>query len=289
MTKVALATAEQYVSVDEDLPLLSASLTRLGATGTAVAWDDSTVDWAGFDLVIVRSTWDYPARHPEFLDWAARVTSLTRLMNPLPVLVWNSDKHYLRDLSARGVPVVPTSWIRPGQFQNRLPHTAEDFVVKPAVSAAGRDTARYGPDDDAAIKHIRRLLSGGRTVMLQPYLSSVDDFGEIALIYLAGEYSHSVRKGPLLAPTSSFAAGFYDGPLTQKCEPTARERQVAEHALGVTERLFDTQLLYARVDLLREASFEPVVLELELTEPSLYLRYSETAPRRLAEGILSNA
>jgi hypothetical protein len=167
------------------------------------------VDWGAFDLVVVRSVWDYVPRREQFLAWAERVASVTRLANPVPVLRWSTDKRYLRDLQAAGVPVVPTVFLEPGDPVHVPPTT--DVVVKPAISAGSADTDRYSPDRrDQAATHIRALLDGGRVVMLQPYLGGVDRHGETACVYFGGSYSHAFRKGAILrADGVAFVEGLY--------------------------------------------------------------------------------
>ncbi len=183
---------------DDDLPLLTSALEGLEADVTAVAWDDDTVDWGGVDAAVVRSTWDSVDRPREFLDWARRATAQTLLLNPVAAMAWNLDKTYLRELHDRGVPIVPTTWVTDDA---RWTPPATEFVVKPSVSAGGRETARYQPDDaDQARRHVRRLLAAGHTVMVQPYVASVDEFGEAKLVHVDGALSHTVRVGALLEP-----------------------------------------------------------------------------------------
>ena len=160
-------------------------------------WDDPSVDWSEADLVVIRSTWDYTERREDFLAWAAGIPALA---NPLPVLSWNSDKTYLRELASAGLPVVPTDWAEPGEDVD-LP-AGRDFVVKPAVGAGSMGAGRFSATDPdahaAARRHIARLHELGRTVMVQPYLDGVDQAGETALIYLGGAFSHAIRKAPML-------------------------------------------------------------------------------------------
>ena len=162
-----------------------------------VVWDDPTVNWAGFDLAVIRSCWDYVPRRAEFLAWAQGVP---RLANPPEVLAWNTDKRYLQELAAVGLPVVPTTWVAPGR-----PWTAPargEWVLKPAISLAALDSGRYRFGDPQqrrlAVGHLRRLQAAGRVVMVQPYLHAVDTDGETALVYLGGRFSHAIRKGPVL-------------------------------------------------------------------------------------------
>ena len=108
--RLALVTCATLPDLDPDDRLLLEPLRHLGVDVTAAIWDDPTVDWAGFDLAVIRSTWDYPARRDVFVDWARRVP---RLANPADVIVWNTDKRYLADLAAAGIPIVPTTWLAP--------------------------------------------------------------------------------------------------------------------------------------------------------------------------------
>jgi glutathione synthase/RimK-type ligase-like ATP-grasp enzyme len=282
VTRIALATAAALPKLDEDGPLLLGALAERGLTGEPAVWDDPTVDWASFGLVVVRSTWDYARRRSEFLEWARMVDQVTRLANPLEVLAWNTDKRYLRELASVGLPVVPTTWLEPGD-PTELPSSGE-YVVKPAVSAGARDTNRYRPGDDAAaVAHIERLQREGRTVMVQPYLPGVDTRGETALLHLGGRYSHAVRKGPMLHPGDGPVAGLYREEDIRPRIANGAERSVAERVLAAVPRM--TDLLYARVDLVPGSDGEPVLIEVELTEPSLFLSHAEGAARQLGDAI----
>ncbi len=247
-----------------------------------------------FDLALLRSTWDYFDRLPEFLAWAERASRQTRLLNPLDVIRWNTDKHYLADLAAAGVPVVPTQFVEPDAepleaLQAFLAnHTAAELVVKPAISAGSRDTQRYARDQEfAASNHIARLLEQNRSVMLQPYLRLVDSVGETALIYFNGQFSHTIRKEALLrADELATATPYASGPITaSKADPDQSE--LAERALEAVERLLqlDQPLAYARVDLIRDDDGSPRLLELELTEPSLFFEQAAGSAERFAASL----
>jgi hypothetical protein len=282
---VALVTCSELSDLDPDDQLLLAPLAALGIDATAAVWDDPAVDWAAFDLVIVRNTWDYPLRRDEFVAWARSVPALA---NPADVIAWNTDKRYLRDLAAAGVPVVPTTWVAPGEAWS--PPAEGEFVIKPAVSIGSRDSGRYRlPEQgDLAAAHVARLQAAGRLTMVQPYVSSVDSYGETALIFLGGAYSHAIRKGPMLSGPDPLVQGA-DGPglyveeeITART-PTEAERAVAEATLRALP--FDaSRLLYARVDLLATPD-GPIVIELELTEPSLFVGTAAGAPERFAAAV----
>lgn len=271
MSRVALATCAAWPDLDEDGPSLRSALADEGLDVEVHAWDADGVDWSAFDLVVIRSTWDYWDRLEGYLAWAR---SVPRLANPADVVVWNTDKAYLRELEAAGIPVVPTTWLRPGDCVV-LPATR--FVVKPGVSAGARDTAAYEAADPAARAHVDALLAAGRTVLVQPYVDAVDTAGETSVLVFDGRVSHAARKAAVLVPGAGVPElGSW---RVEACEPTAEE---VDLALRVTA---GRDLLYARVDLLPG----PLVLEVELTEPSLFLRHAPGAAARFATAVRQRA
>jgi glutathione synthase/RimK-type ligase-like ATP-grasp enzyme len=285
--RIAIATAAEVGDLDVDAPSLLAALADRGVVAETRIWDDPAVDWLAYDLVLVRSTWDYPRRREAFVAWAEGVPTVR---NIAAVLRWNTDKRYVADLAAAGVPTVPTTFIGPGG-DAALPDW-DEFVIKPTISVGSADTARWrrGADDAAALAHLRSLVDAGRTAMLQPYLRGVDVSGESALLFLGGTYSHSALKGPLLVvgaePIPLEIGGDYDA--REQISPrtaTAVERAVAEQALAAVPG-GAAGLLYARVDLLPGADGRPVVLELELTEPSLFLWTAPGSAERLADAVV---
>jgi glutathione synthase/RimK-type ligase-like ATP-grasp enzyme len=221
--------------------------------------------------------------------WAAGVP---RLANAAEIVAWNTDKRYLTDLATAGVPIVPTEWIGESDVW-QLPDGGE-WVIKPAVSAGSRDTGRYRLDDaehrQLATGHVARLQATGRLVMVQPYLPMVDTHGETALLYLDGEFSHAIRKGPMLRGPDMGVEGLFQPEAITAREPTPAEHTVAAKALAalpdaVAMAAREHGLLYARVDLIAGSDGTPVVVELELTEPSLFLGTAGGAARRFAVAI----
>ena len=268
--RVAIVSATPALGTDDDEEFLLPALRAAGADPVVVVWDDPTPDWATFDVVVLRSTWDYTMRRDEFLAWVAATDAVTRLRNRPDVVRWNSDKVYLRDLVGYGLPVVPTEFFVPGD-RPALPDGVP-FVVKPTVSAGSRNTARYAPEEqDIAHRHARRLLDQGRTVMVQPYVASVDERGETALVFIGGRYSHAVTKDALLVPGERANEDkLFATEKLHAVEPSGAERAVAEAVLDALP-FPRSDLLYARVDLVLGADGAPAVLELELVEPSLML------------------
>ncbi len=291
-TAVALVTARAARGLDADMPPLTAALAAAGAQSQIVEWDDAAVDWARFDLVVLRSAWDYAERLPEFLAWAERVAHLTRLVNPLPVVRWNTDKHYLGELTRAGAPVVPTWYVEPGEDPGRTldgflaAHACREIVVKPAVGAGSRDARRHArPYRAEILAHIEPLLAARRSVMLQPYLDSVDTQGETALMYIDGRFSHAIRKGALLPAGAPSTAGLFAPEKIVPRAPGADELAAADRILAAAPF---ASLLYARVDLLRDATGTPTLLELELTEPSFFLAYAPGSAERFAAALLAS-
>jgi glutathione synthase/RimK-type ligase-like ATP-grasp enzyme len=286
--RVALLTAAASRHLDDDLPLLVAALDAAGAQGEPVDWHDVSIDWGRFDLAVLRSTWDYTTRLDEFLHRLEVVEAATTLANPLDVVRANADKRYLVALATAGVPVVPTAVVSPGD-EVVLP--AGSFVVKPTVSAGARDTERYGPaDHEAARAHVDGLLDAGRPVLLQPYVEGIDAAGETGMVFVGDRFSHAFRKGPILGPDSSFVEGLYREEDIAGREPSPIEREVAEAVLDAVGAIAPgcdrASLLYARVDL-APGPDGPLLLELELIEPSLFLTTAAGAADRAAAAIVA--
>jgi O-ureido-D-serine cyclo-ligase len=283
--KIALVTAIAAFALDDDLAPLAQAIRRADGRASIVAWDDPTVSWGRFDLAVLRSPWDYTQRPAEFLDWCAHLDGHTRLLNPIDVVRWNTDKHYLADLEKAGVPIVESAFIEPGEAAEKFPDYAE-FVVKPAIGAGSRDTQRYiRSERAAAIAHAQRLLDEQRSVLVQPYLHEVDSAGETALIFFNGVFSHAIRKGPLLSRGEGPTQALFATEQIEAREPSTAEFDVAHRALAAIP--YGT-LAYARIDLLPSAD-GPRLLELELTEPSLFFDHAPGSSDRFAATLMSSS
>jgi hypothetical protein len=284
-SRVALVTCDLFPGLwDDDFPLRDALRAR-GVTVDAVRWDDPDADWDAYDLAVIRSTWDYVSRHRQFVDWARRVP---RLLNPADTVEWNTDKHYLRDLAAAGVPVTPTDFVAPGATWT--PPAEGEWVIKPTISAGSQDTGRYTlpAQGGQAREHVTRLTAAGRTAMIQPYLAAVDQTGETAVLCLpdaGGElsYSHAIRKGPMLTGPDVGDIDPGDEVITPRT-PSPAELATAAKALRAIPGGAN-RLLYARVDMIAGPDGAPLLVELELSEPSLFLRTNPAAASRLADAV----
>ncbi len=268
---VVFATCGEVADGDPDDHLALPALENVGLDVRFQTWDDPAADWSV--TTVVRSTWDYTARREEFLAWAASVPSL---LNPAQVLRWNTDKTYLLELAAAGLPVVPTTVLRPGDEAGAavaavLPRAGE-VVVKPTVSAGSRDTRRHR-DAARAVAHAGQLLDHGRSVLLQPYLDGVDTLGETGLVVVDGVVSHAFRKGQLLHADAPATGGLYAEEDITATTATVEQLALArEVTTWLAARFPDVApLLYARVDTVPGPDGRPLLLELELTEPSLWL------------------
>ena len=286
-SRVALVTCDLFPDLwEDDFPLRDA-LRGGGVEVDVLSWDDSAADWASYDLVVIRSPEDYVARRDDFVAWAHRDP---RLANPADVVAWNTDKTYLRELAAAGVPVTPTDYVAPGETWT--PPPSGEWVVKPTVSAGSQDTGRYQLPAQLALAeaHVARLTAAGRTAMIQPYLAAVDTAGETAVLLFPDAHgamavSHAVRKGAMLAGPGEGAIDIEGEQISPRTASPA-ELRTAERALAAVPGGAQ-RLLYARVDMIPGPDGEPLLVELELTEPSLFLLEAPGAAGRLADAVVS--
>jgi hypothetical protein len=284
-TTVLWATCAELPGGDEDDHRSLPALAALGVEVRYQVWDDPGADWSL--PTVLRSTWDYTTRREEFLAWAADVPVL---WNPAEVLAWNTDKSYLDDLAAAGLPVVPSTTLRPGE-EERVPavvtaalRRSGTVVVKPTVSAGSKDTRRHA-EAAQAVAHAGDLLRASRAVLVQPYLEAVDSDGETGVVVLDGEVSHAFRKGQLLHADAAATGGLYAVEDIRAREAAPAQLDLAVRVTGWLADRFPAHapLLYARVDMVPGPDGAPVLLELELAEPSLWLVADADAPERLAQ------
>lgn len=279
MRRIAIATSFND-DVDEDLDpdtaLLHDALSAVGIDGALCVWDDASVDWAQFELTVIRSTWDYTRERDGYLAWARGVE---RLLNPYPIIEYSTDKHYLIDLERRSHRIVPTTFCDVG-VEPVLPNGR--FVVKPAVGAGSIDAERYDDDERGrALAHVRRLHASGRDAVIQPYVASIDSDGERALVFIDGRFSHAMTKGAMLTTAADDRDALFR--REQMSVAVAEPDAVAFAEAVLSEEPF-RGILYARVDLVKMAEGW-AIMELEMVEPSLFLAYDDEAPRRLADAI----
>lgn len=285
-------TADVAAPLDPDLvPFATACAHRVGADGVRiVSWDDPDVDWASFDSVIIRSTWDYTDRLDEFLAWVERTSSVARLLNSPDAVRWSADKRYLAELATLGISIAPTTFVEPGQSP---PVVEGVHVVKPTVGAGSSGARRCEADEVA--DHVAALHREGRTAMVQPYLDLLDERGESAYCYVPGvdgglELSHVFRKGAILTTVDVEQEGdlFAKEDISdRRAEPA--ELVVADAVLDVVSRFDD--VAFARIDIAPHRAADGtesfVVLEVELIEPSFYLHTAPGSAELFADRLLA--
>ncbi|MCI4326705.1 MAG: hypothetical protein L3K16_03595 [Thermoplasmata archaeon] len=259
--------------------MLAAALVRLGRAVAHPVWNDPGVDWDAYRCVVIRSTWDYWHVRPAYLRWVNRVARATALWNRPETVRWNTDKRYLRELERAGIAIVPTVWSprgRPLDLASTMDeHGWTTAVVKPAVSAAGDRTFRVErPDAARAQRQLDRLARTGVGIV-QPYVPSAAEGGERSLIFLDGRFSHCVQRIPLFDRAAP-------APPETLVRATGGMRRLAEAALAECPG----DLLYARVDLIDGGVGGWQVLEMELTEPSLFFVPYPRGAATLAKAIV---
>ena len=299
MPKIALVTADAARARDEDLEPLLAACAGAGLDAEVVSWNAHNTDLSDFALAVLRSPWDYAEQLPEFLAWCERSAEQTTLLNPLDVVRWNTDKHYLVDLARSGVACVRSTFVEPGQHADGgvtaflgEHASAAEFVVKPAVGAGSRGARRFARAESVeAIAHAHALLQASRSALVQPYLANVDRRGETALMFFDGAYSHAIRKGPLLPLGGAATDGLFAPEAITPREPSAPERALAEAVVAAVGARFPqfAPLAYIRVDLLLDENDLPCVLELELVEPSLFFDHRPRSADRFAQVLAARA
>lgn len=296
--RVVLATCRPFLTQEGPLApddqLLHQTLTRRGIRTESVPWEDHDYDWSRADLVLVRSTWNYYLSYPRYLAWLSTVAAVSTLLNPLPVVQWNTEKRrYLQDLAAAGIPTIPTCWLEKrtsvhlGQFLSTLGWNKA--VLKPSIAANCYGTCvveRTQPETvTRGQRHLDHFL-GQQDMLLQPYLASVARGGESSHAFINGSWSHAFSRLPFHTLTS--AELFAQMPVDEHqvpCPP-ADEVAVAHTIMQVVEQMLGYgALLYGRVDLVRDGG-QLYLMELELTEPLLHLEYGG-AGEHLTEAIVT--
>jgi hypothetical protein len=275
--RIAFATSSELPdSTADDRPVLEALRAR-GVEASSAIWDAPGIAWEGFDIVVLRSTWDYQHKGRAFPDWIERVAAASRLWNPAPMVRWNYDKRYLIDLARAGFDVVPTERLERGSSAT-LRSVLEargwpEVVVKPSVGAAGHDLRRFAPSELAEGEaHLARLLAKG-DVLVQPFQAAARHLGERSLVFLDGAFSHAIAH-PLVL-----------GAPEKRPSPFVPDRALLEPAARIVAWMRPVPL-YARVDLLPDGLGGWRLGELELIEPELFIRIAPAAAPRFAEAIL---
>ena len=279
MKRCAFLTLDDPGDFVIDDALAVAPLEALGWHVDTVPWTQTASSWSDWDAVVVRSTWDWFDAPDAFLATLRAIDAVTRLANPLPLMEWNLEKTYLRDVEVHGVAIVPTLWLagfdEDARQRCRDHFAGAGFVLKPVVGANGEDAFLVRDARDEA--RARERL-GDRACMAQPFRASVLTEGEYSVFLFAGEISHAVLKRPA---AGEFRSQEERGAGIERVVPDDALRAAARHAV----HSLDPPPLYARADFVRGPTGGFELMELELMEPSLYLRTDADAPARFARAV----
>lgn len=275
---IALATYQLYLTKDFEDPevlLLQKSLQQLGFQTDIHIWNSQNVDWKKYDLVVIRSTWDYYTHFEQFLKWLKTVSQETKILNPLPVMMWNLDKKkYLSELQAKGVNIIPSVFVEKSDRDevSKCLSKWETIVIKPTVGAWSNMVERFSKLD-AALQHLQMVIQKCGSAIIQPYCKEIEK-GELSLVFIEDKFSHGLRKIPAKGEFRSQHDGGIGGSM-EAYKPTESEIQFGKQVLKVVAEIFkDTSLLYARVDYL-VCDGKCSLMELELVEPYLYPEFEK--------------
>ncbi|MFT4939636.1 MAG: glutathione synthase/RimK-type ligase-like ATP-grasp enzyme [Paraglaciecola sp.] len=276
---LSMDSLEDFYAYDT---MLFAPLAKLGWQAEEVSWHKQNVDWHEYDVVVIRSTWDYQSDPQAFLKCLEQINAATCLHNSLKLVKWNLSKEYLKDIENQGITIVPTRWFE--DFD--LPEVADSFesfntdqlVIKPLISANADHTYRLTRESLLNQSDTLQKTFADRPFMVQPFLSSIIEEGEYSLFYFAGHYSHCILKMP---KEHDFRVQEEHGGQLKLVEATDEMLTQARHTLAS----LPDDALYARIDLIRYGQ-EFALMEVELIEPSLYFNMDANSPQRFAEAFV---
>ncbi len=285
---IALVTTQAARGHDHDLDILTAALDVADQKWQIINWDNASIDWSQFSIAVLRSTWDYYARLNEFVTWVDRVSTQTQLQNPAEIVRWNVDKRYLQELSANSIPVMETTFVaQPSDITPEL--IAQDVIIKPVVSAGSNNTSRHRSDAVAARAQLDHILANGGVAMLQPYSPTIDSVGETGLVFLSGEFSHAFGKDAVFGEAEQVHNGVHVQEVITARVAKADELALGDAIIKFLVNKFGITPLYARVDMVTNIDGVPEIMEVELTEPSLYLHLDADSPERAATALANAA
>ena len=287
---IALVSGAEAREFDTDLPYLSRALGDRGIITEVVNWDDASIDWSRYSMAIVRSPWDYHRRYPEFLTWLDSVSAATTLQNSAEIIRWNTNKEYLTELVDAQIGVIPTTFVHSAEELVTITNEGmleRDIVVKPTISAGSNNTERHEESPVKAAAHLGFLLDAGFVAMVQPYQRFIDERGETGMVYFNGQLSHSFRKGAILATGENVKNGLFTVEEITPRNASGQERELGEAVMTFVKKKWGEYPLYARVDVVRGSAGVPVVMELELAEPSFFLQVDHESPSRFASAVLA--
>ncbi len=293
MTDITILTCKRFFQPEEGTPyfeevllerrLLQEALERRGLTVSCAYWDDPTYDWSQTKAVVVRTIWDYFERYDEFSTWIDRVKDQTQLINPISLIDWNIDKHYLADLEAKGVRIVPTAYVDTGAYRSIEEVCKEkewtDVVIKPAIAGTAFHTHKVLQAERSSFEHLFENLVSERDMLIQPFQETITTLGEASLMVFNGKYTHAILKK---AKAGDYRVQSNFGGTVHDYVPTPEEISFAEHVFNMCEPM----PAYGRADIIWDTDGTILLGELEIIEPELWVRNHPIAAEDFADGVL---
>lgn len=268
----------------DEAKLLQNALIENGFTVDRTYWDNPDYDWSQTRAIVFRTVWDYFERFDEFWPWVEKVNHLTQLINPISLLKWNIDKHYLKDLAERGIEIVPTYFVNRTNYETLSSVCSKmqwsDIVIKPAISGAAFETYKIMEADLENKESLFKKLVGERDMLVQPYQSTITELGEASLMVLNGKYTHAILKR---AKPGDYRVQDDFGGTVHPYEPTAEEITFAEKVFAAC----NPTPAYGRADIIWDEQGRIYLSELEIVEPELWIRNYPPAAKDFAEGIIA--
>lgn len=266
--RMGLVTCSRLPELQESDRILIPLIEARGWSVSPVVWDDPTQDWTDWDLLLIRNPWDYYEKSTQFQDWVERLEVPVR--NTKEILQWNLHKFYLQELQAKGVPIIPTLFVKAGADLPELPW--EQVVCKPAISAGSYQTIRVSRNDVS--------LPQTGDWLIQPFVPEIQSDGEYSMIYFGGTFSHGIKKQPQVG---DFRVQKQYGGRYAPFEPEAPQWEVAQKALAA----LPFKPVYARIDGIWMGQ-EYKLMEIEMIEPDLYFEFDSRFPERLVQALFDS-
>ncbi|OYU67204.1 MAG: hypothetical protein CFE22_05925 [Cytophagaceae bacterium BCCC1] len=276
MPKIAIATYDKLPDLTFNDQLLIPIFRENGYTVSPEIWDNSEVDWSSFDIVLIRSTWDYYLKPVEFKNWITQfINSKTRLINSAEMVLKNSHKFYLKELANKGVSIIPTIFSSEKIELEKL-KMWEKIVIKPAVSAGSHETEIF--EVNMLTQEVLDNKTRTGDWLVQPFLEEIKDAGEISMLFFGGNFSHAIQKVP---KSGDFRVQKQFGAQYLKFEPSTMLLSIAKNIVEIAGK----ESVYARIDgVITQNGF--LLMEVEMIEPDLFFEHTLDGPNRFVEAVL---
>jgi glutathione synthase/RimK-type ligase-like ATP-grasp enzyme len=280
MKSVAIITYKDAPNLSDSDAVLIAHLAKQGFHAEPISWDSKT-DWSRFDCLVIRSCWDYHLRVEEFLQWLDLLEEQNvTVWNPIEVIRWNHKKTYLRELAEKGIDTIPTVWLEKNSpadlFTILEENNWEKIVIKPIIGASAHNVTLADRGNAAEMQIKLDEMLKHSEVMIQPFIKEIQTGGELSIMFIGGEYSHTVRKMP---KEKDFRSNYF-GVSVKRIEPSEKTLQQAKKVY----EMIDTPLLYARVDGI-DVGNNLLLMEFELIEPYLFFEHFPESGEIFAEAL----